>query len=228
MCCFFVVSDQNVHHNALEMKVKTRKWRPYYFLSKHNFHWISLQCCRNLKVIVFIDMQSWPFLYFYKDRELLLLRASNIACTIFRNKLYIFFQKPTSGFCFKNMGNREKARNVDRISRVVFPTVFTLFNLIYWIVYFHVVKTCTVHKDAYKECSWQEHHACWHSFYFINMYSTDKIESFFVVECTDLKWIRFIQMLVKNEKAFIFNIVYFMFLISVQLLLKSSVKIASV
>lgn len=36
---------------------------------------------------------------------------------------------------FRNMANREKARNVDKISRVIFPLLFLLFNVIYWTVY---------------------------------------------------------------------------------------------
>jgi hypothetical protein len=30
---------------------------------------------------------------------------------------------------------KQKARHVDRISRKAFPIAFTLFNIIYWIVY---------------------------------------------------------------------------------------------
>ncbi|XP_052076655.1 glycine receptor subunit alpha-2-like [Mytilus californianus] len=43
--------------------------------------------------------------------------------------------------CFQNMANREKARNVDRISRFMFPLLFVLFNLFYWIIYLFVLKT---------------------------------------------------------------------------------------
>ncbi|VDI37552.1 glycine receptor alpha-2 [Mytilus galloprovincialis] len=43
--------------------------------------------------------------------------------------------------CFQNMANREKARNVDRISRIMFPLFFILFNLFYWIIYLFVLKT---------------------------------------------------------------------------------------
>ncbi|XP_062621375.1 glycine receptor subunit alpha-2-like isoform X1 [Saccostrea cucullata] len=38
-------------------------------------------------------------------------------------------------WCFRNLEDRERARLVDKISRVVFPTVFILFNIIYWILY---------------------------------------------------------------------------------------------
>ena len=31
--------------------------------------------------------------------------------------------------------DREKARNVDRISRTIFPAVFIIFNFAYWLVY---------------------------------------------------------------------------------------------
>lgn len=30
---------------------------------------------------------------------------------------------------------KQKARRVDRISRKVFPLAFTLFNIIYWLIY---------------------------------------------------------------------------------------------
>lgn len=38
-------------------------------------------------------------------------------------------------WCFRNLEDRERARLVDKISRVVFPAVFIVFNIIYWLVY---------------------------------------------------------------------------------------------
>ena len=49
---------------------------------------------------------------------------------------------------FSNMANREKARNVDKVARVLFPLTFLLFNLIYWTVYIYVVGTCTKNKKC--------------------------------------------------------------------------------
>ena len=49
---------------------------------------------------------------------------------------------------FSNMANREKARNVDKLARVLFPVTFFLFNLIYWTVYIYVVGTCTKTKKC--------------------------------------------------------------------------------
>ena len=49
---------------------------------------------------------------------------------------------------FSNMANREKARNVDKVARVLFPVTFFLFNLIYWTVYIYVVGTCTKTKKC--------------------------------------------------------------------------------
>jgi hypothetical protein len=37
--------------------------------------------------------------------------------------------------CFKNLEDRERARMVDKISRVIFPAVFIVFNIVYWLVY---------------------------------------------------------------------------------------------
>jgi hypothetical protein len=33
--------------------------------------------------------------------------------------------------------DREKARNVDRISRVLFPIMFLTFNLVFWLTYIY-------------------------------------------------------------------------------------------
>lgn len=47
-------------------------------------------------------------------------------------------ESPTSqkeGFSFTPPKNREKARNIDRVSRFLFPIVFILFNVGYWLVY---------------------------------------------------------------------------------------------
>ena len=42
---------------------------------------------------------------------------------------------PREGFSFKPSKNREKARNIDRVSRFLFPLAFILFNVGYWLVY---------------------------------------------------------------------------------------------
>ncbi|XP_056015552.1 glycine receptor subunit alpha-1-like isoform X2 [Ostrea edulis] len=39
------------------------------------------------------------------------------------------------GFFFKPSKNREKARNIDRVSRILFPITFILFNTAYWLIY---------------------------------------------------------------------------------------------
>ncbi|XP_052710419.1 glycine receptor subunit alpha-2-like [Crassostrea angulata] len=47
-------------------------------------------------------------------------------------------ESPTSqreGFSFTPSKNREKARNIDRVSRFLFPAAFILFNVGYWLVY---------------------------------------------------------------------------------------------
>ena len=33
------------------------------------------------------------------------------------------------------MVNREKARTVEKASRIAFPVVFLLFNVVYWVYY---------------------------------------------------------------------------------------------
>ncbi|XP_053399520.1 glycine receptor subunit alpha-2-like isoform X2 [Mercenaria mercenaria] len=38
--------------------------------------------------------------------------------------------------CFKHLKGLERARAIDKISRVVFPVTFIIFNIIYWIYYF--------------------------------------------------------------------------------------------
>ncbi|XP_022320293.2 glycine receptor subunit alpha-2-like isoform X1 [Crassostrea virginica] len=37
--------------------------------------------------------------------------------------------------CFKNLEDRERARLVDKISRLLFPAIFVIFNIVYWLVY---------------------------------------------------------------------------------------------
>lgn len=39
-------------------------------------------------------------------------------------------------FCFARLSNLGRARLVDKISRVIFPVVFLIFNLAYWLFYF--------------------------------------------------------------------------------------------
>jgi hypothetical protein len=36
-----------------------------------------------------------------------------------------------------NTGSRMRARKVDKISRVVFPLSFAIFNMVYWLIYIH-------------------------------------------------------------------------------------------
>lgn len=38
--------------------------------------------------------------------------------------------------CFKQISTTNRSRRVDKITSVVFPTSFLLFNIIYWIYYF--------------------------------------------------------------------------------------------
>ena len=42
---------------------------------------------------------------------------------------------PRHRLFLKSVTDREKARTVDKVSRVVFPLVFAIFNIIYWVVY---------------------------------------------------------------------------------------------
>lgn len=35
----------------------------------------------------------------------------------------------------KSLSNLEKARMVDKVSRVAFPVAFIIFNIVYWLVY---------------------------------------------------------------------------------------------
>jgi hypothetical protein len=42
---------------------------------------------------------------------------------------------PRHRLFLKSVTDREKARTVDKVSRVLFPLVFAIFNIIYWVVY---------------------------------------------------------------------------------------------
>jgi len=39
--------------------------------------------------------------------------------------------------CFKSLQGVDRARAIDKISRVVFPTMFVVFNIIYWTYIFY-------------------------------------------------------------------------------------------
>ena len=58
----------------------------------------------------------------------------------YRMTLHIFYFQPLYTMTKKTRfsifsPNREKARNIDRLSRLIFPTVFIIFNIVYWLVY---------------------------------------------------------------------------------------------
>lgn len=38
-------------------------------------------------------------------------------------------------WCFTKLEDKERARMLDKISRAIFPAVFLVFNIIYWLVY---------------------------------------------------------------------------------------------
>lgn len=39
------------------------------------------------------------------------------------------------GKFFKEALRRERARNLDKMSRIIFPAIFAIFNIIFWTVY---------------------------------------------------------------------------------------------
>lgn len=48
----------------------------------------------------------------------------------------------------------QRAKKIDKISRIGFPMAFLIFNIFYWIIY-KIVRREDVHNQWGKECSWE-------------------------------------------------------------------------
>jgi hypothetical protein len=108
---------------------------------------IERSCICVLMIYIFVKMYRGGQFYWWRKPEY--PKKTTDLSQVY--KIVFLFQVSNGSrinLWFSNMANREKARNVDKLARVLFPVTFFLFNLIYWTVYIYVVGTCTKTKKC--------------------------------------------------------------------------------